>query len=105
MGWCSHFSSRCEKTGAAQGHAQRVKDFAIFNQKECDFAQGEVYLPGPSGKRANIAACKKSCEDEAKCKSITFFFGTGLGGGWCSHFSTKCEKKKTSKGAYAENLK
>jgi len=99
-GWCSHFSSRCEKTGSAQGHAERVKDFTRFNHEECDWAQGEVYLPGPSGKRANIAECKKSCEDEPTCQSITFFRE-----GWCSHFSSRCEKTKTVRSAHAERLK
>ena len=58
----------------------------FFNNQECDASKGEVYLGGSSGKKAGLAACKKSCEDEAKCKSITFFKHAKH----CSHFSTEC---------------
>jgi len=58
---------------------------------ECDAGSGEVYLSQSSSKVSDLEACKKSCEDAAKCKSMTFYSGN-----WCSHFSTACTKTKTS---------
>ena len=67
----------------------------------CDASQGEVYLYDSSYVSTTVAACKKSCEDEPKCKSFTFFDG-----GWCSHFSTCCEKRKVYlEGAVSVQLK
>merc|ERR1712032_1151588 len=56
---------------------------------ECDAGAGEVYRSQSSGLAKEIDACKKSCEDDSECKSITFFTS-----GWCSHFSTDCTKRK-----------
>merc|ERR1712032_1420748 len=51
------------------------------------------------GKVSDIAACKKSCENDPGCKSITLFKS-----GWCSHFSTECTKTKTTNKAIAMRL-
>jgi len=56
----------------------------------CDVSQGEVFLP-TSCQVSNYAACKKSCEDEPECKSITFY-GNINEPGFCTHFSTECKK-------------
>ena len=42
-----------------------------------------------SGVVSNLAACQGLCEEEAGCKSITFFHDK-----WCSHFSTDCTRRK-----------
>ena len=68
--------------------------------KECDVANGEVYVPASSAKQADLAACKKTCEDEANCKSISFFRS-----GWCSHYSTCCKNRKATYKADALQLK
>ena len=52
-----------------------------------------------SSQVSDLAACKKSCEDDAGCKSITFFDG-----GWCSHFSTGCTKTQASSNAISMRL-
>ena len=90
-GWCSHFSTRCEKTKSAIAHAERLKDFTTAPPsagygKECDVSQGENWLGQTSTHTSDLAACKKSCMDDAKCQSITFYKDK-----WCSHFSTRCE--------------
>ena len=59
----------------------------------CDTSAGEVYLKSSPGKLPNLEACKKSCQDDAGCKSITYFKS-----GWCSHFSTPCTKGKKGAG-------
>jgi len=99
-GWCSLFQSQCE-------HRQYFKDAIsvtlkadYFNNQECDESQGEVRLPGSSGNQADLAACKQSCEDDAECKSTTFFKS-----GWCNHFSTCCNERKASANADAGAVK
>ena len=56
---------------------------------QCDVANGEKRMVRPSGKSSSLKQCKKSCQNAAGCKSITFF-----NSGWCSHFSTLCTKTK-----------
>ena len=68
----------------------------VGSNTECDVGAGEVYRSQSSGKVSDIAACKKSCEAHAQCKSITFF-----NSGWCSHFSTECTKTKSADKAIA----
>ena len=59
---------------------------------ECDHGSGvEKYLTKSSSLVGDIEACKKSCEKNSNCKSITLFSTNG----WCSHFSTECKKTKT----------
>ena len=67
---------------------------------QCNAGAGEVYQRQSSDKVADIEACKKSCEDDAKCRSITFFWRTK----WCSHFSTECTKTKSANKAIAMRL-
>merc|ERR1712226_898691 len=57
----------------------------VGTQVECDAAKGELYLKNSSGKVSSIEQCRKSCEDSAGCKSITYFKS-----GFCGHFSTMC---------------
>ena len=61
----------------------------IGSNTECDTTAGEDYRDQSPGKVANLAECKKSCEDDAGCQSITLFKS-----GWCSHFSTGCTNTK-----------
>merc|ERR1712037_594803 len=118
-GWCSHFSTECTKTKSANKAiamrlgtsantpdpsrptttgAQRAWVEAGANT-ECDAGAGEVYRSQSPGKVSGIAACKKSCENDPGCKSITFF-----NSGWCSHYSTGCTKTKTTNKAIAMRL-
>ena len=90
-GWCSHFSTRCEKRKTVLNAVAKNLKNNFFGKQECDASKGEKYLGQSSGNRADFAACQKSCEDAPKCKSITFF-----GSGWCSHFSTCCENRKVT---------
>ena len=51
---------------------------------------------------SDLAACEKSCEDEAKCQSITFRKD------WtnnCNHFETKCMYRQPQSMAIAKTLK
>merc|ERR1719486_631563 len=65
--------------------APSIKWEQVGTQVECDAAKGESYLKKSSGKVSNIEQCRKSCEDNARCKSITYFKS-----GFCGHFSTMC---------------
>ena len=64
--------------------------------------QSEIDMGGSSKKVTDLAACKKSCENDvtiypalgSRCNSITFFADK-----WCSHFSTPCMVRKFTKGA------
>merc|ERR1712032_1805296 len=62
--------------------------FGVHRGKECDGTQGEEYVDASSGKASDLDACRKSCEDANMCQSITYHYG----GGWCSHYSSPCEK-------------
>ena len=64
--------------------------------KACDTSAGETYLGESSGNTASLDKCKESCENEANCKSITYW-----NGGWCSHFSTDCSKTKAAANGHA----
>ena len=65
----------------------------------CDIVSGEKFLFKSSKLVSNEKACKKSCEDAAACKSITFYSS-----GWCSHFSTECTKTKADSNAISIRL-
>ena len=59
---------------------------------ECDHGSGvEKYLGKTSCLVDDIEHCKKTCEEDINCRSVTLFKGSG----WCSHFSTECKKTKT----------
>ena len=73
---------------------------ALDPNTECNAAAGEVWRGKSSGLVKDIDECKKSCEDEAECKSITFFSNSN----WCSHFTTACTKTKTSQWAISMRL-
>ena len=64
----------------------------VGDNTECDASAGEFYRSQSSSKVSDLAACKKSCEDDTGCVSITFFKTSG----WCSHFSTGCAKTKSA---------
>ena len=61
----------------------------VGSQLECDGYAGEVYMDSSRGKVQTLDACKKSCEDTASCKSITYFKTK-----WCTHWSTPCTKTR-----------
>ena len=63
---------------------------------ECNAGAGEKYRGQSSGQQSSLDLCKQSCQNEAACKSITYYSS-----GWCSHFSTDCSKSKASSGAVA----
>merc|ERR1712032_1686421 len=65
---------------------------------ECDEGAGEVYRRNSPGKVETLEQCQKSCEDQAACKSITYF-----NSGWCSHFSTSCSNFKRKGKAVSMN--
>ena len=65
----------------------------------CDAGAGEIYLGASSKQVSDEEACKKSCEDAAACKGITFYSS-----GWCSHFSTECTKTKADGNAISNRL-
>ena len=65
----------------------------------CDVRSGEKILFKSSKLVSDEKACKKSCEDAAACKSITFYSS-----GWCSHFSTDCKKTKADRNAISIQL-
>merc|ERR1711934_1083996 len=58
----------------------------IFTHSDaaCDVAKSG-YLNNSPGTLDNLAACTKSCQNSAQCKSATFYASK-----WCSHFSTAC---------------
>jgi len=119
-GWCSHFSTECTKTkttnkaiamrlgGVISSTTTKVQATTaakhtwaeVGSDAQCNAGAGEVYQRQSSDKVADIEACKKSCEDDAKCRSITFFWRTK----WCSHFSTECTKTKSANKAIAMRL-
>merc|ERR1712224_887550 len=66
------------------------------NDAVCDTTAGEVVSGQSPG---NLETCKKSCEDDAGCQSITYF-STGL----CARFSTQCMTTAFMKGAVAMRL-
>ena len=66
-------------------------------QSMCDVHVGEVFREESSGEAFNLAACKKSCEAEADCNSITYFTQSK----YCSHFKTKCTKRTPAPNAIA----
>ena len=70
-------------------------------QSMCDVNAGEVFREESSGDAADLAACKKSCEDDAKCQGITFFTQSK----YCSHFSTDCTKRTPAPHTIAMTLK
>ena len=97
---CKHYSTDCEKTTSIlDAIAIRLKDH-LDNNEECDVSKGEIRLSKSSGKVSSLAACRKSCEDVSACQSITLFSD-----GQCQHFSTKCENRKSHAGAIALRLK
>jgi len=111
-GYCSHFSTSCAKTqknGKAvvsyryglppatttksPSASKRLWTSAVSNE-QCDTRAGEVFLKSSPGKVSSLDKCKHSCEHAGDCRSITYF-----NSGWCSHFSTSCEKTKTKRKA------
>ena len=56
---------------------------------ECDTNAGEVYRQQSPGKLPSLDDCKKSCQGDPACKSVTYYKT-----GWCSHYSTPCSKTK-----------
>ena len=100
-GWCSLFKTQCTHRRPAVGAIAENLKQDLFNREECDMTQGEVYLPESSDYYPTKEACRKSCMDEPKCNSITFYKSSG----WCSHFSTYCLKRKATANADAMRVK
>ena len=97
--WCQrHELSKCTTAPT------RYKWVDKKNSVQCDPDAGEVYLLRSPGKShadtPNVEECKKLCEKDRECRSITLFPS-----GWCSHFSTPCtETKKANKGSVSWTL-
>merc|ERR1712032_1506285 len=95
--WCSHFSTGCSNVEEEVGTAVvRLKPRSYTASwsitggygKQCDFRNGEVFLPGSSRIVGSLKECLLACEAAAGCRSVIFFYKTG----YCSHVSTACEK-------------
>ena len=96
--WCSHFETTCEDTKRSDGaitvrspqNAIRTLSWSLHAGRECDAGAGEVYMSSSPG-LVTLAQCLDKCEQSSSgCKSITYYEKSG----WCSHFSTTCEKTK-----------
>ena len=66
---------------------------------KCNQGAGEVPLKKSSVMASSLEQCKKSCEDAAGCRSVTYFKTK-----WCAHFSTPCTKTKKSGKAVVERM-
>jgi len=97
-GSCSHFSTECSATRPANNAISKNLKQESLNGKECDVDQGEIWLA--KSEASDLAACKKSCEDDAQCQSVVFY-----NHGACSRFSTKCENTKPANNAHTEQVK
>ena len=98
--WCSHFSKSCDdallvSTGAStvifQPENWGEGWTYVANDYKCN--EGQSYVESTSAKQPSLADCVNSCENSSKCKSLTYFFATDSSTGFCSHYSTLCEKK------------
>jgi len=99
-GDCSLFATKCEKTEAAPGAQSKVvKELEGKFGQQCDHSQGEIWLS--ESKVADFATCKRSCEDDPACQSVTFYSQSGV----CSHFATMCDKTVPSNGAISAFVK
>jgi len=99
-GWCSLFKTQCQKRKHFKDAISVTLKADFFNGQECDTSKGEVLLSGSSGNQATLAACHQSCEDDAQCKSTTYFKS-----GWCSHYSTCCNERRASATATSDAVK
>ena len=72
---------------------------ATLKNIACNAHAGEKYLSASSKKVSDEDACKRSCEDAAACRSITFWSN-----GWCSHFSTECKARNADSNAISIQL-
>ena len=80
-----------EPTTTTSAPASSTAWETLGSNDECDAGAGEVYMSQSSGVVSDLATCQKLCEEEAGCKSITFFHDK-----WCSHFSTECTRRKSA---------
>ena len=65
----------------------------------CDMNAGEVYLEHASAPVSSLEECKRLCENNVACRSITLFSN-----GWCGLFSTSCTSTKYSKKGFTMYL-
>merc|ERR1712048_1104592 len=80
-GWCSHWGTHCSKTKWNKKVAMSARVASIKPRTwtdigagvECDGSAGEVYMKSSRGKVATLEACKQSCVDTKRCKSISYF--------------------------------
>ena len=91
------WASACLLLQVPSVQAAKFKWVDRFANTAC--GAGEKYLGASSKQVSDEKACKKSCEDAAACKSITFYSS-----GWCSHFSTGCTKTKADSNAVSNRL-
>ena len=68
--------------------------WAVLHGQECDIRGGEVYLRSSSAVLASLSQCLASCEQESKCRSVSF-----LDTKFCMHFSTTCVSTKETPNA------
>lgn len=110
-GYCSLFSTYCNnykfkskaisqyklavpKNLADLGRIEVKREFETVGvNNECAIKLGEVFLNTSPGADTSFDECKKSCKDNGACNSLTFFYASG----YCSHFSTACDKVNTFK--------
>ena len=104
-GWCSHWSTLCEKTKrnkkvlvSLRTKAEPRTWIEVGAKRECHGYTngigwgGEIYMESSPGKVASLEACKKSCENNRRCKSISYFNTK-----WCSHWDTPCTETRYRK--------
>merc|ERR1712032_959293 len=60
--------------------------------RQCDFDEGEVFLPDSSRTVGSLAECLATCEATAGCRSVSYFYKSS----YCSHVSTACTKTRPS---------
>merc|ERR1719476_561218 len=53
-----------------------VTPYGVKGHQECDVDQGEVYNADSSAETDVLAACKKACQAEPRCQSITYNYET-----------------------------
>ena len=70
--------------------------WVVLHGQECDTKGGEVYLRSSSAVLASLSQCLASCEQESKCRSVSF-----LDTKFCMHFSTTCASTKETPNAYS----
>ena len=83
---CSHYSTTCPNLHSDDRMITvRVPKSITLRGQSCDPTKDGL-LDSSTGTRDSLAACSQSCQDTAKCVTVTYFISRKL----CSHYSTTC---------------